>query len=537
MNHSAVVHRPASSQFLAVLPLWLSAMAPRAAAPAVLKAGDDVAICGDSGCDPMKAFVSACAFVSALEALRPSVLRRIALLWAVALFAPSTVSAQSAGVFDVRTFGAVGDGTTLDTQALQAAIDHCNAAGGGTVLVAGGRYVTGTLYLKSNLCLRIEAGAAILGSTRIADYATDTDRTMYRGEPHMDRCLIFARDAVNIAIEGHGTIDGQGKSFPETGDPRKNRPKLIRFINCSRLRVRDVTLQAPASWTTEWRYCTDIAVDGITIFSRANINGDGLDFDGCTRVRVSNSTFDTSDDSICLQTSLPEKPCRDVVIANCNFSSRWAGIRIGLLSRGDFENIAVTNCTFRDHNDSGLKIQMNEGAEMKNLTFSHLVMKNVPRPVFVTFCQKHAWVDAAGELPPMKRVSNLQFDHIVVDSADITGPAAKTCGFQITGLPGHPLEGISFTDIRATFPGGGTTQDAASVLAELTPEVLQKGWPEYSRFGGTVPSYGLYARHVTGLTLRNVEISTRAPDARPAIMFIDVTAPKIPDAAEPVKLP
>jgi polygalacturonase len=450
---------------------------------------------------------------------------------------PPAVAPAAVTLYDVRTFGAVGDGQTLSTKSLQAAIDQCNAAGGGTVLVAGGRFLTGTLYLKSNVTLRVEAGAVILGSTHIADYTTDTDRTMYGGEPYMNRCLLFARDATNIGLEGQGTIDGQGKSLPEKSDPQKNRPKLIRFLGCSRLRVRDITLQAPASWTTEWRYCSDIAVDGITIFSRANINGDGLDFDGCTKVRVSNSTFDTSDDSICLQTSLVDKPCRDVLITNCSFCSRWAGVRVGLLSRGDFENVAVTNCSFRDHNDSGLKIQMNEGAEMKNMVFSNLVMKNVPRPVFLTFCQKTAWVDSPRELPPMKRFSGIQFSHIVVDSADITGPAAVTCGFQITGVPGHPVEGISFSDIRATFPGGGTAQDATNVLAELTPEVLRNGWPEYSRFGATVPAFGLYARHVKGLALRNVEITTKAPDARPAVMLVDVSDAKTTDTPEVVKLP
>src|SRR5262249_53437225 len=151
---------------------------------------------------------------------------------------------------------------------------------------------------------RIEAGAAIVGSANIDDYATDTDRTMYRGEPYMNRCLIYVHNCQNVSIEGQGTIDGQGKSFPAQGDRQRNRPKMIRLLDSSRIRVRDITLLNPASWTTEWRYCTDISVDSITISSRANSNGDGLDFDGCTHVRVANSSFDTSDDSICLQTSL-----------------------------------------------------------------------------------------------------------------------------------------------------------------------------------------------------------------------------------------
>jgi hypothetical protein len=434
-------------------------------------------------------------------------------------------------IWDIRTLGAIGDSQTVNTRAIQAGIDAANAAGGGTVVVADGHYVTGTLYLKSDVNLRIESGASLLGSPHLADYTTDTDRTMYAGEPHMNRCLIFAKDAHNFSIEGRGTIDGQGKSLPEKGDPAKNRPKMIRFLNCTRIRVRDVTLQRPASWTNEWRYCSDIVVDGITVSSRGITNGDGLDLDGCTKVRITNCTFDTGDDAICLQTSLPEYPCSDIAVSNCNFSSRWAGMRIGLLSRGDFENIAVTNCTFTDHQDSGLKIQMNEGARMRNMVFSNLVMKNVPRPVFLTFCQKNAWVDAPrGQLPPMQSVSDIQFSNIVVDSSGITGPAAVTCGFQVTGMPDHPVEGISFSDIHAIFPGGGTAANAADVLAEFTPQILRGKWPEYAQFRGTVPSYGFYVRHVKGISLRNISLSTSSADARPAIEFVDVSDAKLTDA-------
>jgi polygalacturonase len=257
--------------------------------------------------------------------------------------------------FDIRDYGAKGDSNTINTIAFQTAIDACNKSGGGTVLVSGGKFITGTIYLKSNVCLQIDAGAVMLGSSNINDYASNTDRTMYRGEPYMDRCLIFASNANNISIVGSGKIDGQGKLFPNAGDPQENRPKLLRVLNCTKIRMRDITLESPASWTTEWRYCADIVVDGITIFSQANGNGDGLDFDGCSDVRVSNSSFNTSDDAICLQTSLTDKPCRNIVITNCVFSSKWAGIRIGLLSRGDFNNVVVTNCIFNNNSDFRFK--------------------------------------------------------------------------------------------------------------------------------------------------------------------------------------
>ena len=139
------------------------------------------------------------------------------------------------------------------------------------------------------------------------------------------------------------------------------------------------------------------------------------------------------------------------------------------------------------------------------MVFTHLTMTNVPRPLFLTFCQKNAWVDAPwNELPPMKSVRDLQFDHITVD--DETG--TKNCGFVIIGMPGHPVEDLTFSDIRAIFPGGGTAEDATNNVAEFTPENLGNRWPEIGNLRKTVPASGLFAHHVKGITLQNVEFST-----------------------------
>lgn len=421
---------------------------------------------------------------------------------------------------DIRTYGAVGDGITLNTQAIQNAVDAAHAQGGGKVTIPQGRYLTGTIYLKSNVVLEITSGGVLLGSSQIADYATDTHKQMYRGEPHMNRCLIFARDAHNIGLVGHGAIDGQGAraNFPNQDDPQRNRPMMIRFLNCSNIRLRDLTLLNPASWTSAWLYCSDIVVDGLRIHSRANGNGDGLDFDGCKDVRVSNCSFDTSDDSICLQTSCPDCPCRDIVISNCTFTSKWAGIRIGLLSRGNFENVSITNCVFRDIDDSGLKIQMCEGAEMKRMIFSNLVMVNVPRPIFMTFCQQRACVDAPAGVAPMKTLRDMRFSNILVDAVD----RGKDVAIILTGLPGHPVENITLSHITMRCQGGGTAEDARVELAELNIAVLENHWPEYQYLGGTVPAYGLYARHIRGLALDHVDFRSVLPDERPDIVFVDV---------------
>ncbi len=420
-------------------------------------------------------------------------------------------------IFDIRDFGASGDAATLNTVAIQRAIDACTTNGGGQVLVAGGRFVTGTLYLKDHVTLHIASGAALLGSTNIAHYTTDTHKNIYAGEPHMDRCLIFARKAVNIGLTGSGTIDGQGERnyFPNPGDPGKNRPMLIRFLECNRIQLRNLTLCSPASWTSAWLYCGDIVVDGITITSRANGNGDGLDFDGCENVRVSNCLFDTSDDSICLQASRADHPCNNVVINNCVMKSQWAAIRIGLSSLGNLHDVTVSNCIFHDIQDAGLKIQMCEGGLMKNMLFSNIVMRRVPRPVFMTFNQWRMGVDSPKDLPPMKALNDIQFSHIRVDNSTL---GTTPTGIVLSGIPGHAIENISFDDISLTAPGGGTAEQAA---IRTLPEFVDRR-PEFGVLGKEVSFAGFYARHVRGLTLLNMRFDAIKPEARPAVVCENV---------------
>jgi len=310
-----------------------------------------------------------------------------------------------AAVFPVTDYGAIPDCTTMNTEAIQTAIDACSDEGGGTVLIDGGSYLSGTLFLKSGVTLKIEKGSEIKGSPNIEDYATNVHKNMYKNEPHMDRCLIFAENAVDIGIEGPGTIDGNG--LIDYFTKKTGRPMLIRFLNCQRIDVHQIRLLNPAAWTSAWLYCREIRVSNVTIRSRANHNGDGLDFDGCDDVVVTNCSFDNSDDCICLQASNPDRPCQNIAISNCNFTTKWGGIRIGLLSRGDIRNVAVSNCTFRNIQDSGLKIQQCEGGEMSNMVFSNLVMENVPRPIFMTFCQQRACVDTPEDvLEPMNSMHN-----------------------------------------------------------------------------------------------------------------------------------
>ncbi|MCG8384027.1 MAG: glycosyl hydrolase family 28 protein [Cytophagales bacterium] len=167
------------------------------------------------------------------------------------------------------TYGAVNDGKTINTRAVQQAIDACTANGGGTVLVSGGgTYVIGTIYLESNVTLHVDNGTTLMGSPNYDDYTTDTHRIMYKNESHMDRCLVYAENVTSIAIEGYGTIDGNGypAHFKDTG-----RPMLLRFKDCNKIHIRTIRLINPAAWTSAFLYCNDISVSEVTIISVQSI--------------------------------------------------------------------------------------------------------------------------------------------------------------------------------------------------------------------------------------------------------------------------
>lgn len=436
-------------------------------------------------------------------------IRRNLTLLILALF-PSILMAKN---FNVAQMGAVSDGKTLVTEIIQSAINQCSATGGGVVLLdGGGEYLSGTLYMKDDVTLRIDGGTTLLASKDIKNFGSDTHKNMYRNEPHMDKAFIFARNAKNFGFDGNGTIDGNGKYFTkETG----GRPMMLRFVDCANIRMNNIRLLNPAAWTTAWLYCDDISISGITIISRANGNGDGLDFDGCTNVRVSNSNFDNSDDCICLQTSKVEKPCKFVTISNCTFTTKWGGIRIGLLSRSEISSVTVTNCTFRNINDSGLKIQQNEGGLMKNMTFSNLVMENVPRPVFMTFCQVRACCDVpVGVVEPLQTMSDFNFSNIIVDNTKLD----ENSLFLFTGMPDHLINNISLSNITLKVAGGGTEEQAKRTsIPDYTAQILNNKWPEYTKLKGVLPCSALFVRHVKNFYVDNFSVQLSKPDARELI--------------------
>jgi len=432
--------------------------------------------------------------------------------------------------FNVLDYGARAGGKTLATTAIQAAIDACHASGGGRVVVPRGVFTTGTIRLKSHVTLRVDAGARLVGSTNQADYPKDAGVCDWHPRFSWGReftgTLVFAEGVEDIAIEGEGVIDGaqkpgKARTFPNPGDPENRRPMLVRFRDCANVRVTGVTLVNPASFTTFFVGCRDVLIDRVRVRSRETGNGDGFDFDGCERVRISNCDLITGDDAIGLKTFQPNKPNRDFVITNCVISSSWAAVRLGPESFADMRNIAVSNCVFRDCRD-GFKIQSCEGATIERMVFSNIVMENVLRPFFVTLnafsMSKHApsGRTSVGKLRDL-HASNIR----AVVPKNPTGKGFDQPCVVFVGLPGHAIEDISLTDFDLTMPGGGTPEQAAR---RDVPELLdeEKLYPEAIHFKGELPASGIYLRHVREVRMTQCRIETATPDARAFVAGDDI---------------
>jgi Glycosyl hydrolases family 28 len=429
-----------------------------------------------------------------------------------------------ARTYNIRDFGAKGDGKTLDTAALQAAIDACNKDQGGTVLVPAGVFVIGTVEMKGNVTLHIAAQGKLLGSADGKQYHAASEIPLHGDTTLRDGNvgLIFAVNAENITLEGPGTIDGQGAQFrsprreapPPSGRGGSQRPYHLLFYRCRNLRVRDIFLFDSAFHSVRVIESDFVWCHGIRIYNRVNGNNDGFHFISCQHTHVSNCDVQSQDDACALFGS-----CRNVTITNSTFSTRWAVFRFG---GGNPENITISNCVIYETYGCPIKMQFGTESRAQNILFSNLVMQDVTGPISIDLNNRAPHDGGAGEPPPKGFVRNIVFNGIRARVL-ATGRPLPGLPFEIHYRPGETrqcialncvqegyLEDVVLNDVHITYEGGGTAGESARQVPPIAGEYFEMGTP---------PAYGLYARKVRGLALSNVRFQVEQSDLRPAVVF------------------
>jgi polygalacturonase len=432
-------------------------------------------------------------------------------LAAICLLA-SALPARAANTIDVTQSGAIPDGKTLSTAPIQKAIDDCSAAGGGIIRFPPGRYLTGTLQIKSNVTLQLDDQATLLGSTNVADYRNVDPFIDGSGNP-MGHALIVAMDADHVAIEGGGTIDGQGAALKARQNPFKIRPFLIRWVRCSNITLRDVHLTNPGAWTLNFFQSKAALIDGITIRTRTQglQNNDGINIDSSENIRVTHCDVDSGDDALVIKATSDGKPSRDITATDCKLSTRTNAIKLGTESIGGFQNITVSHCQITKTQMAGIALYEVDGGDLQHVAISDITMDDVAVPISIRLgARLKTFRDGDKPKPAPGKLSDITIKNV-------TAKNIKLIGILINGIPNHPIESLTLQNIQFDLPGGGAADAAKIQLPEK-----ESAYPEFDMFGKTLPAYALYARHVRNLKLEDFHTTPLKPDARPATVYIDV---------------
>jgi polygalacturonase len=464
----------------------------------------------------------------------------------------------SLGWVDVREFGAAGDGATIDTPAINRAIDHAAERGGGTVYFPPGTYASYTIHLKSRVTLWLENGATILaapppqGGRGGYDLAEEMDPAYSSfqdfGHSHWRNSLIWGEGLHDVAIVGQGLIWGKGlgrgdgkdnwlqdPSGPGTGN------KAIALKNCRNVLLRDFRMLEGG-----WFAILATGVDNFTIDNLLiDTNRDGIDIDCCRNVRVSNCTVNSPwDDAICPKSSYAlgyPRVTENLTIANCTvlgnyqvgsvLDGSWkkmppefakdihGRIKFGTETNGGFRNITISNCTFED--SRGLAFETVDGGMIEDVTVSNLTMRGIVNAPLFLRLGKRMRGPAGRPIGTMRRV--------LIQNVSSSG--ANLLPSVMAGLAGHPIEDVQLSDLFLHHVGG-----APAAMAALQPPENELGYPEATMFGD-LPATGLFLRHMRNLDVSNVEVRVEAPDPRPAFWLEDVEDARFTRVRSPSAVP
>lgn len=423
---------------------------------------------------------------------------------------------------NIRDLKAKGDGKTDDTQIIQSAINKCSVQKGKVVIPAG-TYLVQPIFLKSNVHLHLEQGATLIGTTDLGAYHKAFEKLEH------PPALIYAENAENIVVSGEGTIHGQGEHANfQLGDDSQGgpqRPRLVYFVDCKNVTVKDITLRNSAYWVQDFQGCDGVYVRGVKVFSQCNWNNDGLDIDS-KNVIVSDCYIDSGDDALCFKSHRAEI-CENITVTNCVLRSNCNAIKFGTASLGGFRNITVSNCVIYKASEdklrhwktsfpwmgitddisviAGIAIESVDGGVAEQILISNIIMSDVQTPIFIRLGDRRRTIT--------NHVSVLK--DITIDNIIARSSSKLAC--SITGIPGNYVENVTISNVQITTPGGGIKEH----MSQSVPE-NSNGYPENRMFGVVLPASGFYIRHAHNILLNNVRLKTLLPDERPAF-YLDNT--------------
>lgn len=436
-------------------------------------------------------------------------------LTAVLLFVQTALQAQD---FNITQYGAIGDGKTLNTKAIQKTIDACNAAGGGQVVIPNGTFLSGTVRLKSNVTIYLAPTAILKGSPKFEDYEWEP---YDMGPQHKRRALISGREISNVAIVGKGIIDGNGshKNFQSknsrSGIGGGVRPFPISISKSTNVKLRDFKMIDGAFWNIKIDGCEDVLIDGLTIDSRAVANNDGIDIVDCSYTRISNCFIRTGDDGICIKSNR-ERGVQHVTVTNCIVTSYSNALKLGAVSKGGFEDIVFSNCTIYDTRLSGIALEIVDGGYADRVVFSNITMHNANGSIFIKADNR--------QKDKFAQIRNVIISNIIADGIGAWKPDAsekynkenfdERIGMVISGNEKCKVENVTLSNIHLQFVGGGNVQYAQTTLVDKQAN----GYPDYHSWGVT-PAYGINCNYVTNIRFKDIVIDAIKEDARPALYF------------------
>jgi len=439
----------------------------------------------------------------------------------------------SAKDYPASLFGIYSDGVTLNTRSIQFAIDYIQQQGGGRLVFDVGRFLTGSIHLKSNVTLHLLEGAVLLGALNPMDY----DRKGLTA-------LILCHDQQNIAITGIGVIDGQGREVARNvvelvhkgliKDAFRNdrpevpiRPMLIYFRSCKNILISGVTMRNAAAWVQTYDQCKNLRIDSITVDSRAFWNNDGIDIVDCDSVAITNSYIDADDDAICLKSHDANAVCQNVFVRNCTIRSSANGIKFGTASLGGFRNVKLINIKVFDTYRSAIALEAVDGGFLENVEADSIQVLNTGHAIFLRIGERITGKkgrlenirirNVSGEIAATKPDAGYEYEGPIEDLPRNISPP-----IIIAGMPDAIIKNISFTNIELKHPGGGNPLFAKVSLNELDRVPEEKAtYPDFSKFK-ELPAWGVYIRHASSIKFTNLKLSCAKKDYRTAIVLDDV---------------